>query len=69
MPSKNLKRSEEILQIDIAISFLSKFLPAYFDAVLGGELKKYVMYIIIQGHTDSQLEEPIMNVNQLISIT
>lgn len=36
-------------------AFLSKFLPAYFDAVLGGELKKYVMYIIIQGHTDSQL--------------
>lgn len=35
--------------------FLSKFIPAYFDAVLGGELKKYVMYIVIQGHTDSQL--------------
>lgn len=36
-------------------TFLAKFLPAYFDAVLGGELKKYVMYIVIQGHTDSQL--------------
>ncbi len=35
--------------------FLAKFLPAYFDAVLGGELRKYVMYIIIQGHTDSHL--------------
>ncbi|MBO6257460.1 OmpA family protein [bacterium] len=35
--------------------FLKKFLPVYFDAVLNGELKKHVMYIVIQGHTDSHL--------------
>lgn len=35
--------------------FLAKFLPVYFDAVLTGDLKKYVTYIVIQGHTDSQL--------------
>ena len=35
--------------------FLGKFLPVYFDNVLGGELKQYVTYVIIQGHTDSQL--------------
>ena len=35
--------------------FLGKFLPIYFDNVLGGELRQYVTYVIIQGHTDSQL--------------
>lgn len=35
--------------------FLGKFLPVYFDAVLDSDLKKYVTYIIIQGHTDSNL--------------
>ena len=35
--------------------FLTKFLPVYLDTVLSGELKKYVTYIVIQGHTDSQL--------------
>ncbi|MCD8378362.1 MAG: OmpA family protein [Candidatus Gastranaerophilales bacterium] len=35
--------------------FLTKFLPVYFDAILNSELKKYVTYIVIQGHTDSNL--------------
>ena len=35
--------------------FLAKFLPVYLDSVLGGHLKKYVMYVVIQGHTDSHL--------------
>ena len=35
--------------------FLTKFIPIYFDCVLSSELKKYVRYIVIQGHTDSQL--------------
>ena len=35
--------------------FLSKFIPIYFDSVLSSDLKKYVRYIVIQGHTDSQL--------------
>lgn len=35
--------------------FLTKFLPVYLDAVLTGDLKKYVTYIVFQGHTDSQL--------------
>jgi len=35
--------------------FLGKFLPVYFDAVLSSDLKKYVTYIVIQGHTDSNL--------------
>ena len=35
--------------------FLSKFLPVYFDAILTSDLKKYVTYIVIQGHTDSNL--------------
>ena len=35
--------------------FLGKFLPVYFDAVLTGELRKHVTYVIIQGHTDSHL--------------
>jgi chemotaxis protein MotB len=36
-------------------AFLGKFLPVYFDNVLGGNLKQFVTYIVIQGHTDSQL--------------
>lgn len=35
--------------------FLSKFIPTYLDAIFASELKKYLMYIVIQGHTDSQL--------------
>lgn len=35
--------------------FLRKFLPIYLDEVLSSELKQYVSYIIIQGHTDSHL--------------
>lgn len=35
--------------------FMVKFLPAYFDSILSTELKKYVTYVVIQGHTDSQL--------------
>lgn len=35
--------------------FLGKFLPIYFDSVLSGNLKQYIAYIVIQGHTDSQL--------------
>lgn len=35
--------------------FLGKFIPIYFDTVLKGDLKKYVNYIVIQGHTDSQV--------------
>lgn len=35
--------------------FLGKFIPVYFDAVLKSDLKKYVTYIVIQGHTDSHL--------------
>ena len=35
--------------------FLTKFLPVYLDSVLTGELKKYVTYIVVQGHTDSHL--------------
>lgn len=35
--------------------FLNKFLPVYLDTVFSSDLKKYVMYIVIQGHTDSQL--------------
>ena len=52
--------------------FLTKFLPVYLDTVLSGELKKYVTYIVIQGHTDSQLfrgvfspqEQYMKNMNQ-----
>lgn len=36
-------------------TFLTKFLPVYFDSVMQGDLKQYVAYIVIQGHTDSQL--------------
>ncbi|MCM1264675.1 MAG: OmpA family protein [Candidatus Gastranaerophilales bacterium] len=36
-------------------AFLAKFLPVYFDSVMQGDLKQYVAYIVIQGHTDSQL--------------
>lgn len=36
-------------------AFLAKFLPVYFDSVMQGDLRQYVTYIVIQGHTDSQL--------------
>lgn len=36
-------------------TFLAKFLPIYFDSVMNGDLRQYVAYIVIQGHTDSQL--------------
>lgn len=35
--------------------FLAKFLPVYLDEVLMGDLRKYLTYVVIQGHTDSQL--------------
>lgn len=35
--------------------FLGKFLPVYFDHVLSEQLKQHIAYIVIQGHTDSQL--------------
>lgn len=35
--------------------FLGKFLPLYFDNILMSELRKHIAYVIIQGHTDSQL--------------
>ncbi|MCR5265341.1 MAG: OmpA family protein [Cyanobacteria bacterium RUI128] len=35
--------------------FLTKFIPIYLDSVLSNDLKKYIRYIVIQGHTDSQL--------------
>ena len=35
--------------------FLAKFLPVYFDSVMNGDLRQYVTYIVIQGHTDSNL--------------
>lgn len=35
--------------------FLSKFIPTYLDAIFSSDLKKYLLYIIIQGHTDSHL--------------
>ena len=35
--------------------FLSKFIPIYLDTIFSSELKKYVVYIVIQGHTDSHL--------------
>ena len=35
--------------------FLTKFIPIYFDSVFESDLKKYLVYILIQGHTDSQL--------------
>lgn len=36
-------------------AFLGKFLPIYFDNVMQGNLRQYVTYVVIQGHTDSQL--------------
>lgn len=36
-------------------TFLSKFIPVYLDSIFESELKKYVMYVVIQGHTDSHL--------------
>lgn len=39
----------------IGKEFLGKFLPVYLDEVLMGDLRKYILYIVIQGHTDSQL--------------
>lgn len=44
--------------------FLAKFIPVYFDAVLGSELKQYVTYIVIQGHTDSQLFRGVHSAQQ-----
>lgn len=35
--------------------FLSKFVPIYLDTIFSSNLKKYLLYIVIQGHTDSQL--------------
>ena len=35
--------------------FLSKFIPIYLDTIFSSNLRKYLTYIIIQGHTDSQL--------------
>ena len=35
--------------------FLAKFIPVYLDAIFSSELKKYLVYIVIQGHTDSHL--------------
>ena len=35
--------------------FLSKFIPIYLDTILSSDLKKYLVYIVIQGHTDSHL--------------
>jgi len=35
--------------------FLAKFLPVYLDEVLMSDLRKYVTYVVVQGHTDSQL--------------
>ncbi len=35
--------------------FLSKFIPIYLDTIFASDLKKYLVYIVIQGHTDSQL--------------
>lgn len=35
--------------------FLKKFIPVYLDTIFSGDLKKYLTYIVIQGHTDSQL--------------
>ncbi len=35
--------------------FLAKFLPVYFDNVMTGPLRQHITYVVIQGHTDSQL--------------
>lgn len=35
--------------------FLGKFLPVYFDNVMTGNLRQHITYVVIQGHTDSQL--------------
>ena len=35
--------------------FLKKFIPVYLDTIFSGDLKKHLTYIVIQGHTDSQL--------------
>lgn len=35
--------------------FLGKFLPIYFDSVMNGDLRQHIAYVVIQGHTDSQL--------------
>lgn len=44
--------------------FLTKFLPAYFDAILNSSMKNYIKYVVIQGHTDSQLFRGVNSIHE-----